>query len=83
MGKVDVLNASDPQREAFLKVWQLHAGDTFDGTYARSFLLQHGHSLPQLDGYSATYKQIDHLDSHVVDLVVTIQKGGPLRLVIQ
>jgi hypothetical protein len=33
-----------------------------------------------LDGYSASYKQFEHEDTHVVDLVVTFHQGGPLVL---
>jgi hypothetical protein len=35
--------------------------------------------LHELDGLSASYKQSEHEDSHVVDLTVTFQKGGAVN----
>jgi hypothetical protein len=53
------------------------AGSPYDVSYPALFL-QKNKQLHALDGYSASYKQYEHEDSHVVDLVVTFRKGGPL-----
>jgi outer membrane protein assembly factor BamA len=78
MGKLDVQNLDDQRKTLFLKTWKLNEGDPFDASYTTNFLKDHASALHPLDGYSATYKQIEHLDNHIVDLVVTFRKGGPL-----
>lgn len=78
MGRLDVLNLDDQRKTLFLKTWKLNEGDPFDASYTTNFLKEHASALHPLDGYSATYKQIEHLDNHIVDLVVTFRKGGPL-----
>lgn len=78
-GKLSLANASDVQRREFLMKWKLQAGDIYDATYTPSFLTSNAKSLHSFEGYSATYKEITHLDTHVVDLEITCQKGGPLR----
>lgn len=78
MGTLTVQNLDDQRKELFLKTWKQHEGDPFDSTYVSSFLKANASALHGLDGYSASYKQIEHLDSHIVDLVITFRKGGPL-----
>ena len=56
----------------------MNAGDAFDATYPPGFLKQNAAKLHSMDDYSATYKQSEHEDTHAVDLVVTLRKGGPV-----
>jgi hypothetical protein len=37
-------------------------------------LVAHKDQLRSLSGYAATYKQIEHLDTHAVDLVVSFMR---------
>lgn len=69
-GKLTLADATDTQREEFLKSWKLQTGDAFDATYPPGFLQANAKSLHSWIGYGATYQQIDHLDTHVVDLEV-------------
>lgn len=79
MGKLTVLNL-DPDRQALvMKYWTLNQGDAYDATYAPTFLNRNRSNLHALDAWSMTYKQYESEDTHVVDLVVTFQQGGPLN----
>lgn len=77
-GNLEMTNISDKQRAELLKSWKLHAGDAFDASYAGGFLKANASSLHSLDGYSAEYKQVEHLDTHVVDLVISFRKDKAL-----
>jgi len=79
MGKLDVLNLTDAQRVKFLSVWSMKPGDVYDVGYPSSFLVKNKTALQELAGYSAGYKQYEHEDTHIVDLVVSFQHGGPLQ----
>ncbi len=79
MGKLELANVSDTQRAQFLSVWKMNAGDPYDASYPPSFLVKNHASLRAFDDYSASYKQYEHEDTHIVDLVVTFQHGGPLK----
>lgn len=79
MGKIELVNVSDAQRAKFLSVWTMKAGSPYDTSYPPSFLVKNAASLHELDGYSATYKQYEHEDTHIVDLAVTFLKGGQLH----
>jgi outer membrane protein assembly factor BamA len=77
MGKLEVKELSPELTALFLSNWKMVAGSPYDVSYPALFL-QKNKQLHALDGYSASYKQYEHEDSHVVDLVVTFRKGGPL-----
>jgi outer membrane protein insertion porin family len=79
MGKVELANLSDPQRAKFLSVWKMQPGDPYDVSYPSSFLVKNAASLHDLDGYSASYKQYEHEDTHIVDLVVSFKRTGPVQ----
>lgn len=79
MGKVQLLNITDAQRSKFLAAWKMNAGDAYDASYPSSFLVKNHAALRELDGYSAGYKQYEHEDTHIVDLVVSFQHGGALQ----
>jgi outer membrane protein assembly factor BamA len=79
LGKLELANASDAQRAKFMTVWKMKTGDAYDAGYVSSFLVKNKEALHEFDGYSASYKQYEHEDTHVVDLVVTLQHGGPLH----
>ena len=79
MGTLQV-KALDVERTALVvKTWKLEAGAPFDASYVTQFLKRNAKDLHPLDGYSASYKQYEHEDTHVVDLVVTFVKGGTLN----
>ena len=78
-GKLQLENLSDAQRAELLRVWKMQPGDPFDVSYAKGVLNANARQLHSLDGYSAKYKQVEHLDTHVVDLVMTFTKGGSLH----
>lgn len=79
MGKLEIVNLSDDKKALVLQSWTMHQGDVFDATYASGFLNKNAKTLHALDGWSASYKQYEHEDTHIVDMVVTFQAGGLLR----
>jgi len=78
MGKLEVKDLDEERTALFLKNWKLANGEPYDTSYVALFLKKNAKDLHPLDGYSASYKQFEHEDTHVVDLVVTFRKGGPL-----
>jgi len=78
MGKLEVKDLDEERTALFLKNWKLDTGAPYDTSYVSLFLKKNAKELHPLDGYSASYKQFEHEDTHVVDLVVTFRKGGPL-----
>jgi outer membrane protein insertion porin family len=78
MGKLTLEGFNDAQKAEFLESWTMNPGDIFDATYPPGFLKKNAAKLHSLDDFSATYKQSEHDDTHAVDLVVTVSKGGPL-----
>ena len=78
MGKLEVKDLDEDRKALFLKVWKLDAGAPYDTSYVSQFLKKNAKDLHPLDGYSASYKQFEHEDTHIVDLVVSFRKGGPL-----
>ena len=79
MGKLTLLNLDAERQALIMKYWTLNQGDVYDATYAPTFLNRNRNNLHALDAWSATYKQYENDDTHVVDLVVTFQQGGPLH----
>ena len=79
MGTLGLVNVNDLQRAEILKAWPLKEGGVYDPLEVAQFLQKYKNQLHSLDGWSASYKEYDHEDSHVVDLVVTFHPGGPLR----
>ncbi|MGA8109309.1 MAG: POTRA domain-containing protein, partial [Acidobacteriaceae bacterium] len=79
MGTLGLVNVNDLQRAEILKVWPLKGGGVYDPVEVAQFLQKYKNQLHSLDGWSASYKEYDHEDSHVVDLVVTFHQGGPMR----
>jgi outer membrane protein insertion porin family len=79
MGKLEIVNLSDDKKALVLQCWALHPGDIFDATYAPGFLNKNAKTLHAIDGWSASYKQYEHEHTHIVDMVVTFQPGGPLK----
>lgn len=67
------------QIRAVAQYWKLKPGDVFDATYPSRFLLLNKKTLPQLDGWSATYKQYDNTVTHIVYLTLKFNKGGLLK----
>jgi len=74
---VKALNLTPEQQRDFDSAWKLRPGDPYDEDYVATFLKQN-RNLKSLTGYSATYKQAAHLDTHEVDLTLTFVKGGSL-----
>jgi outer membrane protein assembly factor BamA len=74
MGALTLENLTDAQKAQFLKVWKMAAGDVYDASYPPPFLKKNADALHSLDGLTAGYKQFEHEDTHVVDLVVTFRK---------
>jgi outer membrane protein insertion porin family len=79
MGKLELMNLTEAQRTKFLSVWKMNAGDPYDVSYPATFLVKNRNALREFDGLSAGYKQYEHEDTHIVDLVVTFPRGGPLQ----
>ena len=77
MGKLTIVNLDDERKALVLKYWTMHEGDVYDATYLPSFLPANKSNLHALDGWSATYKQYEHEDTHLVDLTVTFRQEGP------
>jgi outer membrane protein insertion porin family len=78
IGALEVRDLDEERTALFKKIWKLNAGDPYDASYVSQFLKRNAKDLHPLDGYSAGYKQYEHEDTHIVDLVVTFRKGGPL-----
>lgn len=78
MGKLTLLNLDAEKQALVMKYWTLNQGDVYDATYAPTFLNRNRSSLHGLDSWSATYKQFENEDTHIVDLVISFQQGGPL-----
>jgi outer membrane protein assembly factor BamA len=78
MGKLEITDLDEERTALFRKTWKLDAGAPYDASYVSQFLRKNAKDLHPLDGYSASYKQYEHEDTHIVDLVVTFRKGGPL-----
>ena len=74
MGTLTLENLTDVQKAQFLKAWKMGAGDVYDASYPPVFLKKNADVLHALDGFDAGYKQYEHEDTHVVDLVVTFRK---------
>jgi outer membrane protein assembly factor BamA len=77
MGGLEVQDLDDSLKAIVLNAWGLKAGDPYNSDYVQNFLKSHP-TLHQLDGYSADFRQIEHLDTHSVDLVISFRKGGPV-----
>jgi outer membrane protein insertion porin family len=77
LASVIALNLTPDQQKDFDSAFKLRPGDPYDEHYVATFLKQHK-DLKSLIGYSATYKQAAHLDTHAVDLTITFVKGGTL-----
>jgi outer membrane protein assembly factor BamA len=78
MGALEVKELDEDRTALFRKNWKLDGGAPYDASYVSQFLRKNAKDLHPLDGYSASYKQYEHEDTHVVDLVITFRKGGPL-----
>ncbi|HEX5236170.1 MAG TPA: POTRA domain-containing protein [Silvibacterium sp.] len=79
MGNLTLLNL-DPNKQALvMKYWTLRQGDAYDATYAPTFLNRNKSTLHELDALSASYKQFENEDTHIVDLVITFRPGGPVN----
>jgi outer membrane protein insertion porin family len=78
MGQLTILNLDETRKAKVLEVWALKPGDPFDQTYPAAFLKRNAARLHPLDGYSASYRQIKHFDTHAVDLEVTFKKDKAL-----
>lgn len=78
MGKLTIVNLDDEKKNLVLKNWTMHEGDAYDATYAPGFLTRNKSNLHGLEGWSATYKQYENADTHVVDLAITFRQGGPV-----
>ena len=79
MGTLQVKNLDVEKTALFLKVWTMQAGAPYDASYVSQILKRNAKDVHALDGYSASYKQYEHEDTHVVDLVISFVKGGTLN----
>jgi outer membrane protein insertion porin family len=79
MGALSLVNLNDAQKAQVLQYWPLKPGDVYDAAMVPKFLTKYKNQLRALDGWSADYKQYEHEDTHIVDLVVTFKQGGPLN----
>ena len=79
MGKLTLAGLDDEQKALVLKYWPMKEGDAYDATVAPGFLNRNRSNMRALDGWSATYKQYENEETHVVDLTITFQQGGPLN----
>ena len=79
MGELSLVNLNDAQKAQVLQYWPLKPGDVYDAVLVAQFLVKYKNQLHSLDGWSASYRQYEHEDTHVVDLTVTFKQGGPLN----
>lgn len=79
MGKLTLLNLDSEKQALVMKYWTLREGDAYDGNYPPTFLNRNKSTLHELDAWSASYKQYENEDTHIVDLVITFRPGGPLN----
>lgn len=77
-GNVKFENLSDVQMSEVTRAWKLAPGAAYDASYPVLFLKKNAASLHSLDGYSATYTQRVNEETHIVDLILSFHKGGPL-----
>lgn len=74
MGKLELLNLDAGRAGLVRQVWEMHEGDVYDSTYAKTFLKKHPHDLASLNGWAARFTQTIHDDTHVVDLSLKFEK---------
>ena len=79
MGKLTLAGLDDERKAMVLKYWPMKEGDAYDATIAPGFLNRNRSNLRALDGWSASYKQYENEDTHVVDLTITFRESGPLN----
>ncbi len=79
MGKVGVENLNEERKAAFANAWEMHAGDVYNANYAPAFLDRIVKSVPSLEGWTATYKEYEHQDTHVIDLLITFDPGKAVK----
>ncbi|HEY1810559.1 MAG TPA: POTRA domain-containing protein [Acidobacteriaceae bacterium] len=79
MGTLTLVNLNERQTAEVRQCWPLHEGDVYDAVLVPQFLNRYRNQLHSLDGWSASFKAYEHEDTRVVDLVVTFQRGGPMR----
>lgn len=79
MGKLTLAGLDDEKKALVLRYWPMKEGDAYDATIAPGFLNRNRSNLRALDGWSASYKQYENEETHIVDLVITFRQGGPLN----
>jgi len=79
MGKVAVENLNEERKAAFANAWEMHAGDVYNANYPPAFLARIVKTVQSLDGWSATYKEYEHPDTHVIDLLITFDPGKAVK----
>jgi outer membrane protein assembly factor BamA len=72
--KLDMQGLDASQRAKVDKIWTLHEGDPFDGTYAQTFLKKNEAKLGFLNGYQIAWKQRVNDDTKTVELEVFFRK---------
>jgi outer membrane protein assembly factor BamA len=72
--KLDMQGLDESQRAKVAKIWTLHEGDPFDGTYAQTFLKKNEAKLGFLNGYQIAWKQRVNDDTKTVELEVFFRK---------
>ena len=76
MGKLTITGLDDEKKALVLKYWPLHEGDVYDATLPPGFLSRNKSNLHALDGWSATYKQYEHDDTHIVDVTIAFRQAS-------
>jgi outer membrane protein assembly factor BamA len=72
--KLEMQGLDASQRAKVDKIWTLHEGDPFDGTYAQTFLKKNEAKLSFLNGYQIAWKQRVNDDAKTVELEVLFRK---------
>ena len=79
MGKVGVENLNEERKAAFANAWEMHPGDVYNANYTPTFLAGIVKSVQSLEGWTATYKEYEHPDTHIVDVLVTFDPGKAVK----
>lgn len=76
MGALSLVNLNEAQKSQVMQYWPLKLGDVYDAVLVPQFLLRYKNQLHALDGWSAEYKQYQHEDTHIVDLVGRLSRAA-------
>jgi outer membrane protein assembly factor BamA len=76
LSKLDLGGLDETRKAKLLPLWKLNPGDTYDPTYAPTFLKKNASRLEFLNGYSLAWTQKLYDDTNTVELIVFFRRPG-------